>query len=447
MNTLSEIWEIALDYLKGELSPIVFNQYMKPIEPVYHNNGTFVLKFPEEYQRLCVKNQYQILVAKALSYATGSPGVNLKLVLDASEYEEAAFASADGYAPVQNYWRMSFNPKYTFDTFIEGSNNRLALAAAQAVAKAPAKKYNPLFIYGASGLGKTHLMQAIAQSILSDNPRCKVVFISSEKFTNDFIETIRNKTNFEFRKKYRSADVLLVDDIQFVAGKEQTQEEFFHTFNDLYNAGKQIILTSDKSPKDIQNLESRLRSRFECGLECDISPPNFETRVAILKKKAEYEQISLSDKIYEFVAENTGSNVRELEGILLKIKVFTETENGAVSDEQLMEYLKKSLSTAEKRISPETVIQAAAKYYSISYPDMLSSKRTMNIAKARQVAMYMIREMTDLSLPAIGEALGGRNHSTVIHACTKIKEEEEASPVMHGEIAQITNLIKDINNR
>lgn len=262
MSRISEIWDVALEYLKEELSPIVYNQYMKPIEPLYYSDGTFVLKFEEEYQRLCVQNQYRVLVTKALNYATNS-SVNLKLITDADEYEEEAFANAENITPVKNYWQMSFNPKYTFENFIVGSNNRLAYAAAIAVSKAPAQKYNPLFIYGPSGLGKTHLMQAIAQSILEDKPRCKVVFISSEKFTNDFIETIRNKTNLQFRNKYRSADVLLVDDIQFVAGKEATQEEFFHTFNELYNAGKQIILTSDKSPKDIPNLEVRLRSRFE----------------------------------------------------------------------------------------------------------------------------------------------------------------------------------------
>ena len=445
MSRISEIWDVALEYLKEELSPIVYNQYMKPIEPLYYSDGTFVLKFEEEYQRLCVQNQYRVLVTKALNYATNS-SVNLKLITDADEYEEEAFANAENITPVKNYWQMSFNPKYTFENFIVGSNNRLAYAAAIAVSKAPAQKYNPLFIYGPSGLGKTHLMQAIAQSILEDKPRCKVVLISIEKFTNDFIETIRNKTNLQFRNKYRSADVLLVDDIQFVAGKEATQEEFFHTFNELYNAGKQIILTSDKSPKDIPNLEVRLRSRFECGLECDISPPNFETRVAILKKKAEYEQLELDNEIFEFIAENTGSNVRELEGTLLKIKVLTETEEEPLSNEEIIEYLKQSISSPERRIPIETIIQSAAKYYSVTYADLLSSKRSMNIAKARQVAMYLARELTDLSLPAIGDNLGGRNHSTVIHACAKIVKEENENPNFKNEIEQLISNIRSMNN-
>ena len=271
-------------------------------------------------------------------------------------------------------------------------------------------------------------------------------FVSSEKFTNEFIDAIRRESNLQFRTKYRSVDVLLVDDIQFLSGKEGTQEEFFHTFNDLYNAGKQIILTSDKPPKDIPNLEERLRSRFEWGLACDIAPPNFETRAAILRKKAGDENFIISDEILEFIAEKVASNIRELEGVLLKVKMLSEMEDRPLTLQKLKENLKDTFSITEKRISTELIIQNVVKYYNVSYSDILSSKRTMNISNARQVGMHLVRELTDLSLQNIGDSFGGRDYSTVIHACGKIKQKMEEDERFKKEIEHLTTQIKNDNN-
>jgi chromosomal replication initiator protein len=381
MNTLSEIWEIALDYLKGELSPIVFNQYMKPIEPVYHNNGTFVLKFPEEYQRLCVKNQYQILVSKALSYATGNPGINLKLVLDASEYEEAAFASADGYAPVQNYWRMSFNPKYTFDTFIEGSNNRWRSPRAGRRQNA-AKKIQP-----AVHLRRFRAWQDAPDAghraeHLKRQPALQGRFHFSEKFTNDFIETIRNKTNFEFRKKYRSADVLLVDDISLSRARNRRRKNFSTRSTTLITRGSRSSSPPTNRPRTSQTRKPpALALRMRPGMRH--FPPNYEHAWRSSKRRLNTSRFRSATRSMNSSRKTQAATCANWKAFYLKSSFYGNGKR-PVSDGQLMEYLKKSLSAAEKRISPETVIQAAAKYYSVTYPDMLSSKRTMNIAKARQ---------------------------------------------------------------
>ncbi|MFA0814727.1 MAG: chromosomal replication initiator protein DnaA [Anaerofustis sp.] len=445
MSTQS-VWDNALEYIKEELTPIVFQEYIEPILPVHSTNETFVLKIAEEYKKTAIENMYHYLIVKALRYATGGKNVTVKYVTDDSEYsrpiaeKEQSFSS---YAEKQSAY--SFNPKYTFDTFVVGTNNRLAHAASLAVSQSPGKKYNPLFIYGGVGLGKTHLMQAIAQHILSENEHFKVSFVSSEKFTNEFIDAIRRESNIQFRNKYRNVDVLLVDDIQFLSGKEGTQEEFFHTFNDLYNAGKQIILTSDKPPKDIPNLEERLRSRFEWGLSCDIAPPNFETRVAILRRKAEDENFEVSNEILEYIAEKVVSNIRELEGVLLKVKVLCEMEQKPLTIQKLNESLKDMFASTEKRISSELIIQTVSKYYNVSYGDILSSKRTMNIANARQIGMYLMRELTDLSLQNIGDSFGGRDYSTVIHACGKVKDKSEEDDNFKKELSYIITEIKNNN--
>ncbi len=441
--SVRETWNNALEYIKEELSLIVYQDYIEPIIPLYFGDDTFVLKVAEEYKRTAIENMYHYLIIKALRYATGGKNVNVKYVVNDSEYQESAMARVE---TVQTVMRpTTFNIKYTFDTFVVGSNNRLAHAASLAVSQYPGKKYNPLFIYGGVGLGKTHLMQAIAQNILADNADYRVAFVSSEKFTNEFIDAIRRESNLQFRNKYRNIDVLLVDDIQFLSGKEGTQEEFFHTFNDLYNAGKQIILTSDKPPKDIPNLEERLRSRFEWGLTCDIAPPNFETRVAILRKKAEDEKFDISNEILEYIAEKVASNIRELEGVLLKVKMLCDLENKPMTIQKLSESLKDTLAVTEKRISTELIIQITAKYYNVTYGDILSAKRTSNIANARQVGMYLVRDLTDLSLQNIGDSFGGRDYSTVIHACGKVKQRMTEEANFKKEITQLTNEIKNVN--
>lgn len=442
MNSIYTVWSKAKSYLKDELGPLVYQEYIADIVPVFYNGEQIVLRLDEDYKKNLVTNLYMALMINALKFATDGKTLNIKLVVEADNYIPEASAS---YSEGGVHFTPKLNPKYTFDTFVVGSNNRLAHAASIAVSQSPGKKYNPLFIYGGVGLGKTHLMHAIAREILDADDNANVAFVTSEKFTNDFIDAIRKETNLQFRRKYRNVDVLLVDDIQFVAGKEGTQEEFFHTFNDLYNAGKQIILTSDKSPKDIPNLEERLKTRFEWGLTCDISPPNFETRVAILRRKAEDDNMEVPDEVIQFLASNLGSNIRELEGVLSKLKVLADVDGGTITTDMVKENLKDIIDISDKRISTEIIIQTVAKHFGVSYGDILSAKRTMNIANARQIAMYLTRSLTDLSLPAIGESFGGRNHSTVIHAVNSVKENEKEDASLHKDLILLEGLIRDNN--
>jgi chromosomal replication initiator protein len=458
MANIQDYWLKAKSYIKEELTPVVFSEYIEPLAPLYFDDENFVLKVDEDYKVTLIEQQYHFLIIKALRYATGGKNINIRYVLKETDYSEEAMAQAPesaaepkeaappspppgdpdaeslgqaGFAsiadpipaaPRAEEGEMAFNPKYTFEGFVVGTNNRLAHAAASAVAQSPGKKYNPLFIYGGVGLGKTHLMHAVAQQILATTPSFNVSFVSSEKFTNEFIDAIRKESNLQFRNKYRSIDMLLVDDIQFLSGKEGTQEEFFHTFNDLYGSGRQIILTSDKPPKDIPGLEERLRSRFELGLSCDITPPNFETRVAILRKKAEEERFSVSEEILEIIARQAESNIRELEGILARVKIMQDLSGRPVRAEDVEESLRDAQSQNEKPVSIDVIMQTTARNYSVSYGDLVSHKRTNSIAQARQVAMYFSRNLTTLSLQTIGDAFGGRDYSTVIHACTKIKQ-------------------------
>lgn len=455
--SLQLIWKTALGYIKPNLSLVAIQDYIDPLTPVYYNEKTnhFVLRVDEDFKIALIEQIYTVLIVKALRYATGGKNVTVEFIGrdDVYAYEGAnipVYAEEPVKIPQKpsNQTDMSrFSPKYTFDTFVVGSNNRLAHAAALAVAQNPAKKYNPLFIYGGVGLGKTHLMHAIAQEVLKNQPDMNIVYVSSEKFTNDFIDAIRRESNIQFRNKYRNVDMLLIDDIQFLAGKEGTQEEFFHTFNELHTAGKQIILSSDKPPRDIPNLEERLRSRFEWGLSCDIAPPNFETRVAILRKKAEEEDMKIpnENEIFEYIAQNVSSNIRELEGVLLKFKVLYELNGGNIAEDDLKSMLNDIVPATDKKITVDNIIQAVSKYYGVSYSDVLSSKRTSNVAKARQVGMYLARELTDLSQAGIGEGFGGRDHSTVIHACTKIRSQAEGDMSFDREIKEIINEIKNSN--
>ncbi|MCL1913175.1 MAG: chromosomal replication initiator protein DnaA [Eubacteriaceae bacterium] len=450
-SNITEYWSVAKSYIEEELSPVVFHEYIEPLIPVYFSNDVFVLKMEEGYKISLIEQQYHFLIIKALRYSTGGKNIQVKYVADESEYSESAMAVPVMEAPSPqgaavnanaNILEVRFNPRYTFDSFVVGSNNRLAHAASYAVAQHPGKKYNPLFIYGGVGLGKTHLMQAIAQQALGLNPNYKVSFVSSEKFTNEFIDAIRKESNLQFRNKYRNVDMLLVDDIQFLSGKEGTQEEFFHTFNDLYGSEKQIILTSDKPPKEIPNLEERLRSRFEWGLSCDITPPNFETRVAILRKKAEDINFLVNDSILEYIANQIESNIRELEGALLRVKMLQDLEGTNVTTNAVIENLKGIINPSEKKVSIETIIQTVARNYNISYNDIMSQKRTSSVTNPRQIAMYLSRELTEMSLQAVGDNFGGRDYSTVIHSCAKVKQKMDADPSFYKEVMAVVAEIK-----
>jgi len=336
------------------------------------------------------------------------------------------------------------NPRYTFDTFVVGPSNRFAQAASLAVAEDPAGAYNPLFLYGGVGLGKTHLMQAIAHYVREHHRGLYVVYVSSETFTNDLINALQRRSMAEFRRKYRNVDLLLIDDIQFVAGKEQTQEEFFHTFNALYEAAKQIVISSDRPPKEIPTLEERLRSRFEWGLTTDIQPPDLETRMAILSKKASVEGIELPSDTIFYIASEIQSNIRELEGALIRVIAYAALQNSPPTPEIAAEALKDIVSSRKTRVITIEAIQAAvAAHYGVSVEELKAKKRTRTVTLPRQVAMYLCRELTDASLPRIGQEFGGRDHTTVIHAFEKIREEAEKNPVLAETIKEISEKIKN----
>ena len=335
------------------------------------------------------------------------------------------------------------NPKYTFDTFVIGSGNRFAHAASLAVAEAPAKAYNPLFIYGGVGLGKTHLMHAIGHYVLEHNPSVKVVYLSSEKFTNEFINSIRDNRPDDFRNKYRNVDVLLIDDIQFLAGKESTQEEFFHTFNALHEENKQIVISSDRPPKEIPTLEDRLRSRFEWGLITDITPPDLETRIAILRKKAKAEGLDIPNEVMLYIANQIDTNIRELEGALIRVVAYSSLENKDITADLAAEALKSIIpSTKPKVITVHDIQKVVGEHYGVKLEDFAAKKRTKSIAFPRQIAMYLSRELTDLSLPKIGEEFGGRDHTTVIHAHDKISKMIQTDTQFQREIQELQEKLK-----
>lgn len=428
-TSFKKIWDAALEIIKPDISPTSFNTWFLKIKPINYVNNTYYFLSENEFEKGILESRHIPLITNALAEVTGKTG-QVKIVLK----EEDAMISQNDTSPqisltnvddkISNYQNNSMNPKYTFDSFVIGENNRFAHAACVAVSEAPSERYNPLFIYGGVGLGKTHLMQAIGHYILSYAPQKKVVYVSCEKFTNDFIDAIQNKTNISFRNKYRSADILLIDDIQFLAKKEGTQEEFFHTFNTLHQENKQIVISSDRPPKEIPTLEERLRSRFESGLITDIYAPNFETRIAIIRKKAASFSDEIPNEVLSFIADSIHSNIRELEGALTTVFAYSKLHKVPINLESAKNALKDIFRKKEDIvITSEYIKEVTAKYFNITVEDMNSKKRTRSISLPRQVAMYITREITDLSLPRIGEEFGGRDHSTVIHACSKIAEE------------------------
>jgi chromosomal replication initiator protein len=414
------IWNNTLDLLKEELTEISFNTWIKTIEPISIQGNVLKLEVPAEFNKGILESRYSTLVKNAILQVTKR---DYRIEINIAGQEQKQTPQANGF---DDNITSFLNPKYTFDTFVIGNSNRFAHAASLAVAESPAKAYNPLFIYGGVGLGKTHLMHAIGHYISRYNQYLRVLYVSSERFTNELINAIKDDTNEEFRYKYRNIDVLLIDDIQFIGGKERTQEEFFHTFNALYEANKQIIISSDKPPKDILTLEERLRSRFEWGLIADIQPPDLETRIAILRKKAQIEGIHIHDDILVFIADKIASNIRELEGALNKVVAFSTLSDSEITMENVNEALKEILSANKNKIlDSKAIINTVARYFGIRPEDFKSKKRSRDIAYPRQIAMFLCRELTDLSLPKIGDIFGGRDHSTVIHACDKISEEKE----------------------
>ncbi|MCX7884601.1 MAG: chromosomal replication initiator protein DnaA [Caloramator sp.] len=442
---LIDLWQKVLNIIKSELSEVGFNTWIKCLEPLKLTQETLYLSVPNDFTKNILEARYKDLISNAVKL-TFSKHYEIKLVLpDDEAYKNLDKSSSNTTKEkvLDDTPNSMLNPKYTFDSFVVGNSNRFAHAASLAVAESPAKAYNPLFIYGGVGLGKTHLMHAIGHYILSTNPNTKVVYVSSEKFTNELINSIKDDKNIEFRNKYRNIDILLIDDIQFIAGKERTQEEFFHTFNALYEANKQIIISSDRPPKEIPTLEDRLRSRFEWGLIADIQPPDFETRIAILKKKADVENLNVPNEVMVYIANKIQSNIRELEGALIRVVAYSSLASKEITVDLASEALKDIISNKNsKQITVELIQDVVSSYFNLRSEDFKSKRRTKNVAYPRQIAMYLARKLTDLSLPKIGEEFGGRDHTTVIHAFDKINESLENDPGLKDTIDELTKKIQ-----
>ncbi len=440
---LKKIWAKTLETIKSELSEVSFNTWIKSCEPISISSDTITISVPNSFTQDILDKRYKDLVANSIEVACSKLyKIEFVIASEAFEKEEIKDSSSNTSSKsivVNDEMSSTLNPKYTFNSFVIGNSNRFAHAASLAVAESPAKAYNPLFIYGGVGLGKTHLMHAIGHYILDNNPSAKVVYVSSEKFTNELINAIKDDKNEDFRNKYRNVDVLLIDDIQFIAGKERTQEEFFHTFNALHDANKQIILSSDRPPKEIPTLEDRLRSRFEWGLIADIQVPDFETRMAILKKKADVENLNVANEVMGYIATKIKSNIRELEGALIRIIAYSSLTNREVTVDLATEALKDIISKKQgKHITIDIIQDVVSSYFNLRVEDLKSQRRTRNVAYPRQIAMYLSRKLTDMSLPKIGEEFGGRDHTTVIHAYEKISENLKTDDSLQHTINDIT---------
>ncbi len=419
---LSAIWNKTLKILKEreDVSLITYENWLESLSPVGISDNIVYLRVPSEVHYEVVKTMHADKIREALNEVDEASYE--VVVLNVNEETPASLEFSVSFEGREDD-ATTLNPRYTFDSFVVGDSNQLAHAASKAVSERPAHAFNPLFIYGGAGLGKTHLAQAIGNKIKESNKDANILYITSEKFTNDFINTIIEKKNtIDFRNKYRACDVLIVDDIQFISNKDQTQNEFFHTFNALHESNKQIILTSDRPPKEMRELEERLRTRFEWGLIADIKPPNLETRIAILKKKAEEENFEVPENIIYYIAEKLKSNIRNLEGALKRLTAYNvlmgEEITMELADKSIQEFLNKN----EETINTEYILSIVANYFNITPDEILSSKRTQEISYARHITMYLMRECTELSLPKIGQELGGRKHPAIHHGINNIKE-------------------------
>ena len=434
MHVIQEKWPEILNMVRTEhdLSPIAFTTWLEPLQVYKVEGNTVTIIVPSgtigvDY----INKRYLLPLQVAIVEATGK-NYEISLILPEDIQEEIQETIKEEDSSLnENIVKAGLNPRYTFDTFVVGSNNKMAHAASLAVAESPGEAYNPLFIYGGVGLGKTHLMHSIAHFVLQKNPSAKVLYVTSETFTNELIDSIRNGNNStmsKFREKYRDIDVLLIDDIQFIIGKESTQEEFFHTFNALHGAKKQIVISSDKPPKDMEILEDRLRSRFEWGLIVDISSPDYETRMAILRKKEELDGYSIDNEVIEYIARNVKSNIRELEGSLNKIMAYANLEKSEINLALAEKVLKDIISPNEKRvITPELITDIVADHFDLTPADIIGNRRNSQIAFPRQIVMYLCRHMTDSTLKIIGQYLGGRDHTTIMNGINKIEAELETS--------------------
>lgn len=427
----TEIWAKILDNLQKELSQHAYERWIQPIRVLDFDQHTLTLGVPDDFFKNWIVDHYGGMMSSCLAEIIGSsdPQINFQVLSVPVPSQNAPdrlpqAPSAPALSPGPSIQPENIlNSKYTFDSFVVGPSNRFAHAASLAVAEAPAKSYNPLFIYGPVGLGKTHLMQAIGHEILRRNSSSRILYITSERFTNQLINAIKTGTTMKFREKYRNLDALLIDDIHFIAGKEATMEEFFNTFNALYDAHKQIVVSSDKPPKEISNLEERLISRFEWGLVTDIQAPDFETRTAILRKKAERENLDIQDEVTFFIADKIKSNIRELEGALIRVVAYSKLVGKEVDVAVAQDVLKDMIVETQRKITVDLIQRTVAEYFEIRPSDMTAKRRSRNVAYPRHIAMFLSREMTSLSFPEIGDQFGGRDHTTILHAYEKIKKD------------------------
>ncbi|MDC3414909.1 chromosomal replication initiator protein DnaA [Aquibacillus sp. 3ASR75-11] len=448
MENIQELWVNTLKSMEDKVSKPSYDTWLKNTKASSLEDDTLIISAPNEFARDWLENRYTELISNALYEVTGAKLKTKFIIPDTYREEDEEKPSVKKVSKFRqndsdDYPKSMLNSKYTFDTFVIGSGNRFAHAASLAVAEAPAKAYNPLFIYGGVGLGKTHLMHAIGHYVLDHNPSAKVVYLSSEKFTNEFINSIRDNKAINFRNKYRNVDVLLIDDIQFLAGKEQTQEEFFHTFNTLHEESKQIVISSDRPPKEIPTLEDRLRSRFEWGLITDITPPDLETRIAILRKKAKAEGLDIPNEVMLYIANQIDTNIRELEGALIRVVAYSSLINNDIDAPLAADALKDIIpSSKPKVVTIQAIQEVVGEKYNVKLEEFSAKKRTKSIAFPRQIAMFLSRELTDFSLPKIGEEFGGRDHTTVIHAHEKISKMVSNDQILQRDIEEIKERLK-----
>lgn len=446
-----KIWSECLEYLAKRVKRQSFFTWLRPTK-LFSQNGGFYISVPNRFVADWLEEHYRTLIAEGLreaakveitfSFKVSSEKADFKLAPPPANGNGHPVPRPPAAAEAEPFRRL-LNPRYTFESFVRGDSNLMAHAAAVAVSEAPGRtRFNPLYFYGGVGLGKTHLLQAIGHSVLDDSSSAKVLYVTSEKFTSDFINSLSNNTTQDFTNYYRQADVLLLDDIQFLAGKESTQVQFFHTFNALHQAGKQIVLTSDRPATQTKGLEERLLSRFHWGLSVDIQPPDLETRIAILRKKSESDNLNIEEEVLNFIAQNVTSNIRELEGCLIRLLAHASVWGRDINIELTKEVLRDHLRASERQVSIEAIHKKTAEHFKLAPEALLAKKKTQEIAIARQVAMYLCRVLNpDLTLKTIGAYFGGRDHSTVIHACEIISNRMKTDPKFKQEIEQLMNVL------
>jgi len=435
--THEAVWQHVLEHIRRNITEVEYHTWFERIRPLGIREGVLELAVPTSFALDWIKRHYASLIQEALGLLGAQvPRFDLLVVPGAAQPVQVDIFQA---VPQADQGKSKLNPKYTFENFVVGPNNNLAHAAAVAVAESPGKAYNPLFIYGGVGLGKTHLMHAVGHSVAKRFPNLKIEYVSTETFTNELINAIREDRMAEFRERYRSVDLLLVDDIQFIAGKERTQEEFFHTFNALFEAHKQIILSSDRPPKDILTLEARLRSRFEWGLITDIQPPDLETRIAILKMNAEQRGLRIGEDVLEYIARQVTSNIRELEGALMRVVAYTSLNGVELTRQVAAKALSDIFAPREVKVDPQEIVRVVAEHFGLRPEDLVGGGRRKEVVLPRQMAMFLVRELTRASLPEIGQLFGGRDHTTVLYAIQKVQELSESD----REVQAILRALKE----